>query len=250
LSGLFNLNEFFKDAFFPPICAVCGKVSTEFLCRSCAGNIKFLGFDVCARCGEPLKYPENKTGFDNSVTDRKICSLCRNEKYYFYRSRSYAEYDDTVSRIILKYKYRKYNYLADLLVNFLELAFKSYYAGLEVDFLDTVPDYNAEDPGDRFDCENHMHMIAENFSRKTGIPFADNIIKIKKTGRQQVLGRSQRKINLKGAFKTGNCLKVRGKDFLIIDDVWTTGSTLNELSLALKGSGADKIYLLTIARKL
>jgi predicted amidophosphoribosyltransferase len=76
------------------------------------------------------------------------------------------------------------------------------------------------------------------------------MLKVRKTDRQQVLDRSQRKVNLKGAFKTGNCLKVQGKDFLIIDDVWTTGSTLNELSLTLKRSGAHKIYLLTIARKL
>jgi competence protein ComFC len=250
LSGLFNLNEFFKDTFLPPLCPVCGKISTEFLCKGCAENIKFLGFDICIRCGKPLAGPDSKIRFDNSVSDSKICTLCRSEKYYFYKSRSYTEYNDTISRIILKYKYRKYNYLVDLLVNFLDSAYESYYSGLEIDFLDTVPDCHAMDSWSTAKVENHMNIIAERFSRITGIPFADNMLKVRKTDRQQVLDRSQRKVNLKGAFKTGDCLKVQGKDFLIIDDVWTTGSTLNELSLTLKRSGAHKIYLLTIARKL
>ncbi len=195
-------------------------------------------------------YPDSKSRFDNLISDSKICSLCRNEGYHFFKSRSYTEYNDTVSRIILKFKYRKYYYLADLLVGFLKSAYEDYYGSLKIDFLDTVPDYNGGNRGTGKKEENHMNIIAGRFSEVTGIPFAENMIKTRQTGRQQLLDRSQRKINLKGAFKTVDCLKTQGKDFLIIDDVWTTGSTLNELSLALKRSGAGKIYLLTIARKL
>ena len=249
MSGFFNLNEFFKDAVLPPLCPVCGKISTEFLCESCAVDIKFLGFDICTRCGTPVIFPDGSR-FDNLISDSKICSLCRNERYYFFKSRSYTEYNDTVSRIILKFKYRKYYYLADLLVGFLKSAYKDYYGSTKIDFLETVPEYPGSEKENCKKEENHMNIIAGRFSKVTGIPFADNMVKIRQTDRQQLLDGNQRKINLKGAFKTIDCLKAQGKDFLIIDDVWTTGSTLNELSLALKRSGAGKIYLLTIARKL
>ena len=250
MSGFFNLKEFFIDALFPPICPVCGRINTGFLCKRCAEEIRFLGPDICVRCGKPLICLNGKDTFDNSVTGSKICSLCRDTGYYFYRSRSFTGYSETVARIILKYKYKKFYYLADLLVNFLESAYKNYYCGVKIDFLDTVPDYLGEDTGKRIADKNHMHLIAERFSRTTGIPFVNNLIKIRETDRQQVLDRNQREMNLRGAFKTIDCLKVQGKDFLIIDDVWTTGSTLNELSLVLKRSGVNKIYLLTIARKL
>ncbi len=249
MSVLLNLKEFFKDAFLPPVCPVCGRISTRFLCESCAKNINFLGDGVCTRCGNPLPSSVCESSFDKLISDSKICFLCKDKDYNFYRSRSFTDYNDTISKIILKYKYRNYHYLAELLVNFLGLAYENYYVGLKIDFLDTVPQYNEGNPGYLSET-NHMNMIAEKLSAMTGIPFARNVIKIRKTYKQQVLDKKQREINLRGAFKTINCLKPRNMNFLIVDDVWTTGSTLNEVSLTLKKSGADKVYLLTIARRL
>ena len=93
-----------------------------------------------------------------------------------------------------------------------------------------------------------MQVIAARLSNVLNIPFINNIIKIKKTSRQQKLNLFQRKSNLKEAFKVRDNLLVYGKNILLIDDVWTTGATLNEISSVLKKSGANKIYLLTIAR--
>jgi competence protein ComFC len=250
LSGLFNLNEFLKDLILPPLCPVCGRISPDFICKKCAEDIKFFGFNICTRCGEPLSGHDDKDIFDKTVSNSKICSLCKNERYNFYRLRSFTEYNDTTSKIILKYKYKKYYYLADLLVDFLELAYKSYYFKEKIDFLETVPDYSSGLYANEIKNRNHMNPVAERLSRSTGIPFLNNVIKIRETERQHVLDRTNRKINLKGAFKVIDTLKVHRRNFLIIDDVWTTGSTLNELSAVLKNAGANKIFLLTVARKI
>ena len=135
-------------------------------------------------------------------------------------------------------------------MGFLKSAYENYYGSMKIDFLDTVPDYPGSEKENCKKEENHMNIIPGRLSKVTGIHFADNMVKIRQTDRQQLLDRNQRKINLKGAFKVVDCLKTQGRDFLIIDDVWTIVSTLNEVSLALKRSGAGKIYLLTIARKL
>ncbi|MHB1348041.1 MAG: ComF family protein, partial [Candidatus Humimicrobiaceae bacterium] len=75
-----------------------------------------------------------------------------------------------------------------------------------------------------------------------------NILKIKKTSKQQNLGEYERKVNLEGVFKAADMLRVYKKNILLVDDVWTTGNTLNQITKALKNCGAQKIYLLTIAR--
>jgi len=93
-----------------------------------------------------------------------------------------------------------------------------------------------------------MQILAEDLSKITRIPFLNNIIKIRDTLKQQKLDYYRRKINLTDAFKVRNCLFSYDKNILLIDDVWTTGSTLNEISSILKKSKANKIYLLTLAR--
>ncbi len=77
----------------------------------------------------------------------------------------------------------------------------------------------------------------------------DNMRRIRQTLKQRELDYFQRKSNIEEAFKVKDCLGISGKSLLLIDDVWTTGSTLSEVSRILKNSGALKVYLLTLARR-
>jgi competence protein ComFC len=234
-----NLTEFFKDIIFPPICSVCGKLDPEFLCSECRSGIISIDNDICEYCGRPF-IEQNNTGSG-------ICTFCKNGDYFFYKSRSFSYYKEPLIKIIQKYKYKKYYFLGKILANFLKQAYEKYFNNEIINYIDTVPAYT--NPALRNNPDkNHMQLIAEQLSELVFIPFINNMIKIKDTLRQQKLDHYQRKTNLGGAFKVKNCLKIQGKNFLLIDDVWTTGATLNEISCMLKRSGADKIYLLTIAR--
>lgn len=93
-----------------------------------------------------------------------------------------------------------------------------------------------------------MDLIAGSLSGIIRIPFAANIMKVKKTRRQGELGLAERKLNILDCYKLRDCLAVRNRNILLVDDVWTTGSTLNEISRVAGRAGAAGIYLITLAR--
>lgn len=164
-----------------------------------------------------------------------MCSFCKNEDFNFYRHRSFTIYEGEIKKIIKKYKYKKIYDLKEVIAGFLEKAYFRNYKYEKIDYMDTVPG-------------EHMEMLCRSLSGLIKIPFAGNILSIKKIIKQQGLDYMQRKINIKEAFKVKNCMLSYGKNILLVDDVWTTGSTLVEISGILKRAGADRIYLLTIAR--
>ena len=234
-----NITEFLKDTIIPPICSVCGKICAEFLCQDCNSRIKFLDETVCQYCGRLITF-KNNPGI-------KICTLCKNENYSFYRLRSFSLYKEPIVNLIQKFKYKKYYFLSKLLAGFLKKAYEKHFSSEKIDYIDTVPNYAADWQCRKY-YKSHMQILAEDLSKIIRIPFLNNIIKIRDTSKQQKLDYYLRKINLNDAFKVRNCLLSYDKNLLLIDDVWTTGSTLNEISSILKKSKANKIYLLTLAR--
>jgi competence protein ComFC len=258
LADFQNLFKLLKDCILPPFCTVCGKVSSCYVCESCKSFIRLIGENICLKCGQA--YPvlssdggSGSQGIDKKTASGRICSLCKNENFYFYKSRSFAFYEGTAAELIKKYKYRKYYFLKDILAGFLKTAYKNYYNEEKIDFIETVPDIIQQRDFNSFgemqeQSLNHMQTIAARLAVLLNTPYSGNITKIKKTSRQQLLDRSSRKLNPAGAFKVINRMQSQGKNYLVIDDVWTTGSTLNEVSIALKNAGADRVYLLTIAR--
>ncbi|MCL5069897.1 MAG: hypothetical protein M1308_03250 [Actinobacteria bacterium] len=137
--------------------------------------------------------------------------------------------------------------MGKLLAEFLKKAYEKHFSGEKIDFIDTVPNYAVGGQYSQY-YKSHMQILAEELSKIIRIPFLNNIIKIRNTSKQQKLDYYLRKNNLNNAFKVRNCLLLCDKNILLIDDVWTTGSTLNEISSILKKSKANKIYLLTLAR--
>ena len=278
MADFLNIFKLLKDCVLPPFCTVCGKVNPSYLCEDCKSFIRITGENICLKCGQPFpglnsdggpdgcsvgrsdssSYggPDSSSGsqgIDKKTASGRICSLCKNENFYFYKSRSFAFYEGTAAELIKKYKYRKYYFLKDILAGFLKTAYKNYYSEEKIDFIETVPDFIRQREFNNFgemqeQGLNHMQIIAARLSVLLNTPYSGNIKKIKKTSRQQLLDRSDRQLNPAGAFKVINRMKSQGKNFLVIDDVWTTGSTLNEVSIALKNAGADRVYLLTIAR--
>jgi competence protein ComFC len=254
LADFQNIFKLLKDCILPPFCTVCGKISPCYICEDCESFIRLTGENICLKCGQPFPglYPE-PAGAGKKPVSGGICSLCKKENFYFYKSRSFAFYEGTVAELIKKFKYRKYYFLKDTLAGFLKTAYKNYYNEEKIDFIETIPDFIRQGDFNSFGGMqeqglNHMQIVAARLSVLLNIPYSGNIKKIKKTSRQQLLDRSARKINPAGAFKVINRMKSQGKNYLVIDDVWTTGSTLNEVSIALKNAGADHVYLLTIAR--
>jgi competence protein ComFC len=241
------LNEIFinlyKDFFSPQTCIGCGKLGSGYVCSDCLGEIEKVKDNICDYCGSKL--PEG-------VSSYHLCGFCKNRQFMFYRLRSYGKYEGIIKKIIISYKYNKIFSLAQCLVDFLKELFKYAYGKEKIDFIDTVPDFQKGQesqyakPVNRE--KNHMQIIASKLSDSLGIPYADNIIKLKKTVRQQLLNGDARIRNVKNIFKVKDPLLYYGKNILLIDDVITTGSTINEISKSMKRCMADKIFVITVAR--
>ncbi len=212
--------EAIRDIILPPVCPICGKVNSGFLCSSCRAQIRELG-NVCGYCGTPL--------------DGKKCIFCRDKRFYFYKLRSYTAYRGPIKKIIYKYKRQKIYSLREVLAGFLEELFYKNFSGENIDLIEGIPG-------------PHISHICRELATRLNIPYANNLKKIKVTRQQKELGFVTRAFNLDGSFKLRDCLKVAGLNIVLIDDIFTTGNTVNEASKVLKGAGANKVYVLTIAR--
>ncbi len=222
-----GITSFLKGMVHPAICAACGKDCQQFLCSSCSNEILPIDINKCCRyCGVPFPSPGTREG---------ICSSCKAPGLNFTRHRSYTFYSGNMKRIIKKFKYSKIYGLDYVLAGFLDKTYRRYFTHESIDYIETVPG-------------EHTKKLAKIFSKIVKIPFKGNIIKIRDTRRQSGLDLGARRINILDAFKLKNCLAYRDKNILILDDVWTTGSTLKEICRIVHRGGARKVFLLTLAR--
>jgi len=221
-----SITDLLKDMAIPPVCVVCGKISAGSLCAECINSIKTLSrMETCSFCGIPLSAP-----------DIRMCSACREGSFHFTSHRSYSLYTGNMKKVIREFKYKRIYGLKDILTGFLSHVYDRYFYGKEIDLIDTVPG-------------EHMDILAGSFSNDKKIAFAANIMRIRDPERQGNLGFWERKTNILDCYKLRDCLAWEGKNILLIDDVWTTGSTLNEICLMARRAGAKNIYLLTLARR-
>ena len=216
---------------FPPTCAGCGKWGERF-CQTCFANTRTISSDICQTCGEPLR--QNKV---------LICERCKNSKNFFTAVRSWALYEDPLKKAIHNLKYQRNIGLGEVLAE--PLAKFLIGTDWNIDLITAVPlDHDRKQERGY----NQSVFLARPLSWLTMIPFDEKVIeRIRKTRSQVGLSRDQRKENMDGAFCCQSEI-ANGKSVLIIDDVITTGATLNACANALIKSGAEQVFGLTLAR--
>ncbi|MDZ7836770.1 MAG: double zinc ribbon domain-containing protein [Actinomycetota bacterium] len=216
-----NLGQALKDMFLAPACCLCGRITTGSLCDECRQQIEVIGTGICDRCGKP----DSEAG----------CSFCSRQSLYYWRCRSFAFYRTGIKTIIYRYKQLRLYQLSGLLASWLQAGYLQHYKGENIELLDGVPG-------------SHIHRICKHLESRLKIPYANNLMKIKENQEQKHLDSYSRKYNPAGSYKVVDCLKYWGRELLLIDDVFTTGSTLNQIAWLAKQAGAEKVYLLTVAR--
>lgn len=237
-----NLINGFLSLFFPTQCITCKRYIKDFkyyyVCEECYKKIKFIEKPFCKICSKPL----------NSETV-DICLECGQRKdTYFSYVKAVGTYEDALKDILQYYKFYKKEKLAKILVNFIfEKITQEFFK--DIDFLVPVPLHKRSLKQKNFD---HIRLITEIISKKTGIPVLKGLVKIKETYDQSQLKREERLKNLKDAFEILEKIKnlIKDKNFLIMDDIYTTGSTMNEVAKVLVKNGAKEVKGLVIARAL
>lgn len=200
-------------------------------CASCNKDIEALNnFGICDLCLRQI--PENSNPPIKGLHFEKAYSACL--------------YEGVLKELIHKFKYKNKVSLSKILSK-LMIDFIKYNpeALAEIEIITFVPLHDARERERGF---NQSGILAAKLSKESGIRFSDTLKKTIATRHQNELSRNDRLINLKGAFKIRDGAMIEGLNVLLVDDVITTGATLDECAKTLLDNGAKKVNCFTLAR--
>ncbi len=226
------------DWFFPKECAGCN-ASGDYFCPNCISRIPQTEL-VCPFCERPSL---------GGVTH----PVCR-RRYGLDGLWSLGAYQSPLKNAIQKLKYRFIPELAGVLVD----VTLEYWARYQPLLLDRIKKSGGKDwlvmpvplhwQRQNWRGFNQSALLAKSLASKTGLSYAEVLKRDRVTRPQAKLDSYLRRLNIKGAFSLNPNFKVQNVNVLLIDDVWTTGSTLKECCYALKKGGTKSVWALTIAR--
>ena len=212
--------------------------STEPLCPDCASSIKSIGPLYCLRCGKPL--PDGGAH----------CYQCRGSKARHFKCkiiRSAVVFGPQVRELVHSFKYADQPHLASYLAGWMNQLWTHYVDLSEAEVLIPVPLHHKKHKQRGY---NQSELLAHELAKLRGLPLdIQSLIRTRNTPSQTQFGREGRLANMSGAFTCINPSAVKGKIVLLIDDVATTGATLEGCAEALKEAGAKKVIAYTFARE-
>ncbi len=222
-----KLLDYFLDFIYPPRCPCCSELNQNS--------------NPCDKC------------FNDIVKHRiegKVCKFCGHEKHnceckrfhYLFSGVAAPFYNEGAAQCgIYMLKFQNAPFVADYFGNEMYECFKSRFPKVHIDLITIVPGTKKDLRHKHYD---KVELLAKEFSKKSGVKLNKNIIKkVKQTKRQHNLLHNERQQNVKGAFRVSK--RLDGKTILLVDDIKTTGYTLNECSKQLRMAGAEKVYCLT-----
>lgn len=223
----------FLNILYPRHCPVCHSILKDqktLICPECEKGFCRIGEDYCLKCGKPVKDQEEYCG--------ECSALCRS----FDQGKSVFIYNGKLRQSLVRYKYygcREYgDYYADAVCR---------YTGKDIrrwqpDVIVPVPLTNRKQ---RMRGFNQSAYLADRVGEQLQIPVAHGLVKkVRSTKSQKKLNAAQRRQNLADAFRAEE--NIRGLTVLVIDDVYTTGSTVDAMARCLKEAGAEHVYFITL----
>jgi ComF family protein len=204
------------------------------LCAECFKQIEFLDDNICVKCG---------LEFDICDHFEKICAKCLVHPPIFDRHLSATRYTSVIADMISDYKYHDQHLYHQFLVHILIRKITKFSENY--DYIASVPMHWKKLFNRAFNQSDYLARAVADVESKQ---YKNLLVKIKNTKPQMSLGLSARQKNLKGAIAMRRNINVKGKNIVLIDDVFTTGATLNECAKVLKQNGANKVYCFTIAK--
>jgi competence protein ComFC len=234
------------SVFFPAACRLCEQLllhaSTVPICETCLGSFAVLGGDGCDVCGQPVGVWSLRGSGESGP--RLLCPECQNRTYGFDRARSYALYKGGIVRAILLLKFERIEPLGRWFAARLhEVARRE---AVNVDIVVPVPLHRQRE---RERGYNQAELIAKPLARKLNLPCRPVLlVRTKPRPEKLILSLEERWDSVRGAFATRRGSQVDNLRVLLVDDVMTTGATLDACAQALRGAGAKSVIGLTIAR--
>ena len=220
------------DFFFPQTCIGCGKVG-DFICAACSKKMSRILPPLCSRCGRP-------------ESSGAYCAECWGMKGSLDSIRSVFIFEGIVRQAVHELKYRNVRAMSDCLAGFMSLYFQEY--GLSGDMLIPVP---LHEKRLRERGYNQSQLLADKLSGLISVEVNAALLqRVRNTGPQaRSASVHERKANMENTFICDSD-GASGRDVIVIDDVCTSGATLESCAVALKSAGAGHVLGFTLAREI
>ena len=224
---------------FPPVCVVCGQPPTgdAHLCSDCEMDLDLLRAQpACPRCG---RSPGPHLSLEGH------CSACHGGRFRFNGTARVAPYVDAMGTLLRQFKYHRREYLDRYLATLMAASLEQAAWRDEIEALVPVPSHWTR----RFRGGFYLvGALASQVAQRTSLPCLPVVWRIKFERHQIGLSIAERVRNVRGAFGIRRGAELEGACVCVIDDVMTSGATLDEVSKVLKKAGAARVYNLILAR--
>ena len=228
----------------PAPCRLCDALLNHSsripICHDCLGGFALVPEKICTVCGLPMPDAAEIAG------EALKCSACRMETYSFERARSYALYEDRVIRAVLMLKFERIDPLAKWFAERLAEIYSRNREILEADVVVPVPLHRDRE---KERGHNQAELVSKPLAKTLKLPH-QGVLLVRKRPRpaKLVLTLRERWAAVRGAFEIRPGSQVDNRRVLLLDDVMTTGATLDACSKALRDAGAKSVVALTVAR--
>lgn len=225
------------DFLLPPLCMNCDCSVSEHqtLCADCWKEVHFLAEPLCGCCG---------ASFDLPVDEGTLCGACLDHTPVFNAARAAFLYDDVSKGLILRLKHADQLHPVPALAKWMVRTGDEFWG--QADMIVPVPLHRWRLLKRRY---NQAALLARGIGKHIDVPVVYDLLqRIKATESQGHKNRKERFDNLRGAFALKKDMNIKGKSIILIDDVFTTGATVETCAKLLKKSGAAKVFVVTLAR--
>ena len=228
------------DICYPRRCGGCGgdtAGSEGHLCWDCLASAVYITDPMCSRCGDPV---------DGLVEHDFECGWCRRTHPAFDAARSALRFRGPIRDAMHRFKYNRATHLSADLGGLLAGCVHAHFGTERFDSITYVPLHTTKA---RERSYNQSRLLAGELGRRLNVPVVHKAIeRVRFTRTQTRLNADERKQNVRGAFRAAMPGWIDGRRWLLVDDVMTTGATVDECARVLKEHGAIAVTVVTVAR--
>ena len=218
---------------YPQTCYFCGKICRERICPECAEKVEYIEEPRCKKCGKPIRYAE-----------KEFCHDCAEHAFHYEQGKSIWLHKGPVRWSVYQFKYHNRRIFAEF---YAEEWYRLYGNKLKEWGIEVIIPIPLHPKRRRKRGYNQAEILANELGKRCNIPVNKKaLIRVVNTRPQKELNDKERKKNLFKAFRLTIHWKT-AKRVLLVDDIYTTGNTIDSVAQILKEKGAEKVYFLTIS---
>lgn len=224
------------ELIYPGRCPLCSDIvmpKGELACPECKTEAPYITEPKCVKCGKALRHCEDE-----------YCRDCSTQTHFFDKGLALFAYDDMVKHSIYRYKYENKREYADFYAYEICRRLGEEMLSWKADAIIPIPLHRSRQ---RVRGYNQAQLIAERVGKRLSIPVLSHYVcREKKTTAQKQLNHTERQNNLKKAFKIRQN-DVKLDTVILLDDIYTTGSTIDAVAALLKNTGVKKVFFIALS---